>query len=310
MSPNDPPNSEPNAYPGNNLVENLLSRLRSGFRHYTASEKLVASFMLNNLNAIPFETGNSIAAQIGVSEITVGRFCRSLGFPHLRALKIALRQNASTPPWLAESKFDGFVKEKEDTAASRENFDREVKALGLVYQLAALPSWEACVVALSKAPQIWIAGFQVERGLAALFAYELQYMRAGVHLVDDGSGHFADGLISNQDNDCIVIIDTYRYSEQSYRLAAATVKYKKQLVVLTDVQCNWASEFTQNVIKVDVLNMGFWGSNGAFCSMMSLLLNDVVRMIGKGVYNRLEVTSELYRNFTGYFGEASELLSE
>ncbi len=305
MSTNDLTGDRFEAKADRDVAENLPSRLRSGFGSYTASEKLIASFILNNLDIMPFETGSSMARQIGISEVTIGRFCRSLGFQNLRALKAASLQNVNPPPWLPGSRFDGFVKQKENTSASQENFDREVEALASVYQLASSPVWRTVVDTLSSAPQLWIAGFQVERGLAALFAYELQYMRSGVHLIDGGSGNFADGLISNESSDCIVIIDTYRYSEMSYRLAAAASQRNKKIVILTDVQCDWASEFTENVIKVNILNMGFWGSNGAFCSMISLLVNDVVRTLGKDVYNRLEDTSNLYRYFTGYLAEKS-----
>lgn len=46
----------------------------------TKAEKAIASYFLTNLQSLPFETAATVATKIGISEATIGRFCRSPGF--------------------------------------------------------------------------------------------------------------------------------------------------------------------------------------------------------------------------------------
>ena len=57
----------------------------------TKAEKAIASYFLTNLQSLPFETAATVAEKIGISEATIGRFCRSLGFEHFKALKLKLQ---------------------------------------------------------------------------------------------------------------------------------------------------------------------------------------------------------------------------
>ena len=53
----------------------------------TKAEKAIASYFLTNLQSLPFETAASLAHRIGVSEASIGRYCRTIGFQHFKALK-------------------------------------------------------------------------------------------------------------------------------------------------------------------------------------------------------------------------------
>lgn len=81
----------------------VIQRLERFRTQGTASERSVASYMLGNLNSLPFETSASLAAKLGLSETTVGRFCRHLGFRHFKDLKQNLRDDLGDSPWLMGS---------------------------------------------------------------------------------------------------------------------------------------------------------------------------------------------------------------
>src|SRR5690625_7369845 len=58
-------------------------------------EAKLAQFILLNLNTLGLETGRSLAAKVGVSEVTVGRLLRRLGCDGMKELKDLLRQQYS-----------------------------------------------------------------------------------------------------------------------------------------------------------------------------------------------------------------------
>ena len=69
----------------------VRQRLTASLEHGTRSERSLATYMLANLNTLPFETAATLATKVKVSEPSVGRFCRSIGYRHFKALKADLQ---------------------------------------------------------------------------------------------------------------------------------------------------------------------------------------------------------------------------
>lgn len=261
---------------------------------------MIAAFILDHLTDVVYESADSLAKRLDISSATISRFCHELGFRNFRELKEALRSDRAVSPWLTGPRFSSFVASDPDVAWLSDAYDAESKALAMVYSLPRRPEWSQIVDLLATAPRLWIAGFQIQRAFAQSFALQLQYLRPGVHVVDMASGHFADAL-EGPPGDCVVIIDVHRYSRQSVELAAQVKAAGKPLIVLTDVQNLWASEHTPFVLNVPIRSEAvFWMSLSAMSSLAYLLLNGVVRKIGAPVLERLDRTSQRYRDFTGF----------
>ena len=72
---------------GDSDRSSVRARLGAALSQATKTEKAIASYMLANLNGLPFETAATLAEKVGVSEPSVGRFCRAIGYRHFKALK-------------------------------------------------------------------------------------------------------------------------------------------------------------------------------------------------------------------------------
>jgi DNA-binding MurR/RpiR family transcriptional regulator len=57
----------------------LETQLRTRMAEFSRAERAIASYLLDNMDHVPFETGASIAAEAGVSEMTLLRFLRLNG---------------------------------------------------------------------------------------------------------------------------------------------------------------------------------------------------------------------------------------
>ena len=82
------------------MKESVRQRLTACLEQATKAERLLATYMLANLTGLPFETAATLAAKVGVSEPSVGRFCRSIGYKHFKALKADLQGDIGERPWL------------------------------------------------------------------------------------------------------------------------------------------------------------------------------------------------------------------
>jgi len=281
-------------------MADLFERLAAENADYTVAERQIALFLLNNRELIPFETAASIAARLDVSAVTVGRFCRMLGFKHFRELKEQLRASANLP-WLAGREFQEFLTESADSDKRRKTLEREIELLVAVYERSSSRVWRQAVAAIAKAARVQVVGFQTERGIAAMLAHHLQYVRPGVELVDGSSGHFADVLLGEGGGRCLVIVDIRRYSRHSRLLAEKARAAGLPLVIITDTLCDWAPKLTSHVLTADSDGLLLWQSSVPMVALVNLLVNDVVRHGGgRNVQSRLERVSRLYEEFTGF----------
>lgn len=286
---------------GSEETGDLRDRLSAAVNGGTPSERAIAHYLLHNLTALPFETAAAVAAKVGVSEASVGRFCRSIGFRHLKDLKSSLQVDLGEKAWLIGDRLRDFhERSRQGGAELARALEREIAALVAVYELAATAEFQQAVERLAHRPSVFVAGFQTERGHAAELAHNLQYLRAGVQLADVGGGHFADILLSPPESATLVLIDGRRYSRLTRDLALAARQAGIPVTLITDPYCDWAPGIVTELFAVPTDLNHFWDTTSAMSSLIGLLVNGVFRELGAGVEERMARLSALYSDFIGH----------
>ncbi len=279
----------------------LRHRLAAAAEGGTPGERALAHYLLTNLSSLPFETAATVAAKVGVSEASVGRFCRTIGYRHLKDLKSSLQVDLGQKAWLIGDRLRDFHRRsRQDGVELSRALELEIAALVAVYELAATPAFEAAVQRLSHRRSVWVAGFQTERGHAAELAHNLQYLRAGVHLADAAGGHFAEVLLSDSEETTLVLIDGRRYSRLTRDLALAARDEGIPVTLITDPYCDWAPGAVTELFAVPTELNHFWDTTSAMSSLIGLMVNGVFRELGAEVEDRMARVSALYGDFIGH----------
>jgi DNA-binding MurR/RpiR family transcriptional regulator len=287
------------------MTASVRQRLTASLTAATKAEKAVASYMLANLTALPFETSASIADKAGVSEPMVGRFCRSLGYRHFKDLKADLKADIGDGPWLIGDRLREFRdRSRRESDALAHGLELEIGALVRIYELAQTKEWKRVVKRLATVPQIFVAGFQTERGMAQIFANQLQYLRPGVHLADLAGGNFSDVLLDTPKNCALVMFEARRYSQLALKLATEARRRKIPTTLVTDVYCDWGHEIVDDMFVVPTDFNMFWDSTAQMASLTNLLINGIFKELGPAVEQRMNKVAELHSRFTGYVGDA------
>jgi DNA-binding MurR/RpiR family transcriptional regulator len=281
------------------MAETLNERLRKGFSGFTKAEKGVANYMLENLRQLPFETAASIAGHIGVSQMTVGRFLRSLGYKGLAELKKDLRDDLERTPLLISDRINRIRGTGAKNATLKDNFEMEVRSLVGVYELVGTPVWRRAVKHLASTPKLCVAGFQTVSGIAADFTSRLEYIRPGARYLDGSDGTFTE-LFAEATDACLVLIEMRRYTKLSHLLAQRCIERRVPLVILCDNHCYWAHDYTHDVLAVNSASRLFWDSQAPFLSLFNLLLNDVIASLGDVVAKRTKLMAELQSKFDSF----------
>ena len=279
----------------------LRQRLGQATETGTPAERTLAHYLLANLPSLPFETAATVATKVGVSEASVGRFCRSIGYRHLKDLKSSLQVDLGEKAWLIGDRLKDFHRRSQQgNAELARALEQEIATLVTVYELAATPAFATAVQRLARRRSVWVAGFQTERGHAAELVHNLQYLRAGVHLADVSGGHFAEVLLSDPADTTLVLIDGRRYSRLTRDLALAARDEGIPVTLITDPYCDWAPGLVTDLFAVPTDLNHFWDTTSAMSSLIGLVVNGVFRELGAGVEERMARVSALYGDFIGH----------
>lgn len=292
------------------MIGSVRNRLSECLSTASKADKAIASYMLSQLNSIPFETAASLAEKVQVSEPTVGRFCRALGYASFKDLKDHLKQDIGDRPWLISDRLRDFQRSAqagEDQLGA--GLQMEIAALVAVYELARTPEWRRVVDRLARRPAVFAAGFQTERGMAQIFVNQLQYLRDSVHLLDLAGGNFSELLLSDAasaaDKPTLVIFEARRYSRMAKLLAVEAKAAGIPTTLITDAFCDWGREVVDEMLVVPTEFNLFWDSTAQMASLANLLVNSVFIELGPQVEQRMDAIARLFNRFTGHVGDPS-----
>ena len=270
----------------------------------TPVERAIAAYLLGDIADLPFQTAASLAARIGVSEVSIGRLARTLGYRNLKDMKEAVKNQidmqailaTGDSPWLKGPALAARLADQQGNAS----LEREIRAVIRNHQTAADAEFARAARRLARVAHVQIAGFQTERGLAQYMAHHLAYLRPNVSAVALDSGHFAEIFVDDPANSALVLIEIRRYSRLAHRLAGKAHDMGIPVTVITDPYCGWAPAIADEVLRVDTDFSHFWDASGQIAGLINLLVNRVFQELGPGVEQRLNAISANYAAFVGY----------
>ncbi len=285
-------------------VGDLRQRLAQSASEGTPTERAIASYFASNLQSLPFETAATVAVRLGVSEASIGRFCRSIGYRSMKDLKGVLKSDLGDRAWLIGDRLQDFHRRsRSGNGELALALEREMAALVAVYEIASTPEFDRAVKRLASRKHVFIAGFQTERGHAAQLVHNLQYLRSGVQAADVAGGHFGEILLGDPEETTLVMIDGRRYSRLTRDLAIAAHRAGIPVTLITDPYCDWARDCVTELFAVPTDLNHFWDATSAMSSLVGLLVNGVFKELGADVEARMAKISSLYGEFIGHTGQ-------
>lgn len=249
------------------------ARMREILPELTRSEAMIAQWLMINEGQLGAESGASIAAKTGVSEITVSRFLRRIGYRGISALKEDL-QSSSVKLHIHSA--DRYLRLLEGEIGTLIRRDAEA-ILGLGAQVAR-PEWPAAIERIDRADEVFVTGFQTVRGLAEDFARRLSIVRGTVRFVAGHDGGLAEWIPSRRRADerrCLILVDMVPYAREAEPVARLAAASGMDVVVVTDELNTWAVEHTPHVFHAATKVGAFLESTGPLATILNLITHAV-----------------------------------
>jgi DNA-binding MurR/RpiR family transcriptional regulator len=276
--------------------------LRARMADFSPSEQNLAAHMLDNVHMLPFETGSSIAQAVGVSEMTVTRFVRGLGFESLRDLKNRLRHAVAEKDSDIDDYMGRFQVRNSRQQALQESLRLDLDAIVKAYALTATDLWDEATGALAKSRTVYVVGFQASKGLALDFASRLLWARPNVIFVDNTSGTFGEIIAADPKQSLVVLVDTASYAARGIKLAEKLKSLEMPLIIVTDKFSHWAFAYTRFVFEGHTHVKTFWDSTASLGVILNLMIDTVAIRLGPKAKRNFAAMSDLGNLFGEFIG--------
>lgn len=270
----------------------------------TPAERSIAAYFRDSKVTIPYETGATLADAIGVSEMTIIRFVRSLGYANLRDLKESLRPRMEDLGALDDVR-ERFTSRTSDVGLLTKSLKLELRAVQRAYEVTTTERWSRIVRLVAERDQVHVAGFQATKGVAMDFASRLKYVRSGVRFAEATAGIYSEVLQSDPEKSVLVLTDTVSYARKGILLARKAKEFGIPLVIVTDRFSHWALEYTDNLLEMNTYVGTFWDSTASISVVFNLLIHSVAARLGDRASSRFNWMVDLGKHFDEFDSAAS-----
>jgi RpiR family transcriptional regulator, carbohydrate utilization regulator len=227
-----------------NYTTDSLALMRAAYPSLPPSERKVVDYVLANFEEVIRMTLAELAQRSGVSDATVVRLCRSLGFNNFLELKISLTRSISDSPRLIHDD----VREGDTSAViARKVLLTAVQAIEDTLSVLEDDAFNKAVDLLGNADRILIAGVGTSGPLAHELYNRLIRLRMNCHVHTDMYLQVIEAALLTE-NDAVVIISQNGSSLGPVRTAAEARRKGARVICITGNAVSPLSEYADVIL--------------------------------------------------------------
>jgi DNA-binding MurR/RpiR family transcriptional regulator len=208
----------------------LKELIQSQYAAFSQADRKLADVVLAREKDLLAYSATELAALAGVSKASSARFFRRLGFSDFQAFRHRQREGAAQPSPLNRMGRHG------GGGPLQLHLGHDALRLQALADDVTDDSVQAAVKLLIGARRVWVVGYR-NGFMAAFYARALlSQVRAGVGLLNDGSGEDAELVAEIQPNDVLLAMDFRRRTRRLSQVVGAACAQGAELVLVTDAR--------------------------------------------------------------------------
>lgn len=221
-----------------------MARMRAAYPSLPPSERKVVNFILSDFEEVIRMTLAELAQHSGVSDATVVRLCRSLGFNNFLELKIALTRSLDDSTRLIHDDVH-----QEDTCANvaRKVLKAAIQAVQDTLQVLDDDAFERAVDLIYNADRVLIAGVGTSGPLAHELYNRLIRLRINCHVHTDIYLQVVEAALLTE-RDVAVVISQNGSTIGPIRTAAEARRKGAKVVCITGNAVSELSEYADVIL--------------------------------------------------------------
>ena len=224
--------------------DDVLSKIRVYYPSLSSSEKRVADFILRHYQEAIRMTLADVAEESGVSDATVLRFCRSIGYKRWLSFKIGLTQSV---PNLPEQILDDVSENDPPGIIAKKVFNCSIQALNDTAAALEEAHFKKALDLIQNASKILVIGV----GTSGPMAHEMhnRFIRLGLncHVQTDSYLQVMEAALLTP-KDLLIVFSQTGDSEDPFRTTALAKSKGCSVIIITGNRGSRLTEFADVIL--------------------------------------------------------------
>ena len=287
------------------MTEELRNQMK-GVR-LTKKEKLIAEFVLDHFAEACFITSTDMAKKLHVSDSSVIRFTRTLGYSGFMDFQRSIRKtytdkiNSLSETIIVPSERLKLSIDKLDQNDIMESyFSNVLKNVKSVLTNNHAQAFEQASDTLIASHHKYILSSRANSGTGDILLLPLKHMLPNVHDTSYSALNVIDHLSDITENDCLIAISFPRYSEMDLLAAQMAYDAGTKIILLTDKASSPLAQYATQLLTISVDSNTFFNSYVSVVFACELLCSFVSKKVGYSNAEKLK-TIDKYLSKVGLF---------
>lgn len=259
----------------------------------TKSEYRVAMYCLGNLQAVVFDTLESLAGKTATSTTSVLRFCRRLGFFGFKNFQDAMRAELVHQPGLPE-KFEKSRKNFSPQHAYLQTVEQNMQCVEKTFSNLSGVAMSDAINRLKKAKRIFTFGMKESFALAHYAYTRFLTIRENVSVLSAGYNGEVESLLSLTEEDVCLVFLFHRYTRQTVQILDVLKERKVPVILITSPPLEGVKEVA-TVLLPCYVDGGIKNTSVAAVCLVDCLFNAVAMESGEETLRYMKQSEALYR---------------
>lgn len=272
-------------------VKSFVGRIREILHDLSPSERRLAEFALDFPGDLAGYTASELASLANVSNATVTRFVRRLGYSNYEAARKQVRseKNAGSPLLLAAT-------ETEAGRSLATHLQQSQNNLAATYRRIPESLLQEIAQAILAARKVWILGFRSSQSLASYFRWQLLQIVPDAQLIPGPGETMGEHLAGIQKDDVVVVFALRRRVRGMNQLIEQMAVLSSNVLHISDQlspeksACRWT-------VRCDVQSPGVLDNHVAVIGLCHLILSQVMDSAGPAGRRHLGMVEAFHDSF-------------
>lgn len=260
----------------------------------TKTQKLIAKYVLDHSSDACFMTSTDIADTLGVSESSVVRFSRSLGYSGFMDFQKALRKDyqdkvlsISSAITVPSQRIAKRAKLDSDSDYIKRHYKNAARNLESIFSSNSPAVFEEAADLIINSKHKYIVASRGNACLGDYFLLYLKHMLRDVDTTSSASISPIDHLCNITKDDCLIVFSYPRYSSMDKLTLKMAKDAGASIVLFTDKPSALLVPYATTLITVPVDSNAFFNSLVAAQFACEALLDAISHRV-KGIEKRLK----------------------
>ena len=273
----------------NNVVYDYLKK---NYEKLTASQKIIGKYVLENYREVAFMSAIELGEKVNVSDATIIRFARSLGFKGFAEFRNYLKNSILNfdPPHIRLMKnYDSF---------SHNNTVMDVGKADLQNLENFLLNLDAekidlAVNTINQAEKIYMFGTRNSGIIVDFLSFHLRRMGYKIIQITQGGAVTHEKIMDITENDLLITCSLPRYSKPTYQATVYAKNRNAKVLTITDQNVSAISAKSDIVFNLQISNSAYFNSHVVPMELCNILIMSLL------VKNKDQIYKNLKENIQG-----------